>query len=69
VGGVLFDKMDVRGCFLTTNAHTSERNLFGQVRFSELEWWHLGAADVRESRMANHTFEHAQLHPCRRRFD
>ena len=29
---------------LTTNAHTSERNLFGQVRFSELEWWHLGAA-------------------------
>jgi len=32
---------------LTTNAHTSERNLFGQVRFSELEWWHLGAAHSR----------------------
>ena len=31
---------------LTTNAHTSERNLFGQVRFSELEWWHLGAAVI-----------------------
>ena len=33
-----------RALLLTTNAHTSERNLFGQVRFSELEWWHLGAA-------------------------
>ena len=29
---------------LTSNAHTSERNWFGQVRFSELEWGHLGAA-------------------------
>jgi len=30
--------------FLTTNAHTSERNLSYQVSFSELEWGHLGAA-------------------------
>ena len=29
---------------LTPNAHTSERKLFGQIRFSELEWGHLGAA-------------------------
>ena len=29
---------------LTTNADTSERNLFGNLRVSELEWGHLGAA-------------------------
>jgi len=30
--------------FLTTNAHTSERNSYYQVSCSELEWGHLGAA-------------------------
>jgi hypothetical protein len=39
--------------FLTTNAHTSERNLYPQVSFSELEWGHLGAARGKDAKKSS----------------